>query len=129
MAIEIEGKTLETDEEGYLVNLKDWVPAVADAMAKEDDLELTDEVAELRDLGGGLLRGRGEFLGVAGVLLRHLVEFGHAGVDLGDARGLLLGGTRDLTEQRVHLLGAGCDLFEDLADSCGDGYAVVCSLP
>ncbi|HXK55898.1 MAG TPA: TusE/DsrC/DsvC family sulfur relay protein, partial [Gammaproteobacteria bacterium] len=41
MAIEIDGKTFETDEEGYLVNLKDWVPAVADAMAKEDDLELT----------------------------------------------------------------------------------------
>ena len=43
MAIEIDGKSFETDEEGYLVNLKDWIPAVADEMAKEDDLVLTDE--------------------------------------------------------------------------------------
>ena len=43
MAMEVEGKTLETDEEGYLVNLGEWVPEVANIMAKEDDLDLTDE--------------------------------------------------------------------------------------
>ena len=32
MAIEAGGKTFETDEEGYLVNLADWEPAVAEAM-------------------------------------------------------------------------------------------------
>ena len=43
MALEIDGKTFETDEEGYLSNLNDWEESVATAMAKEDDLELTDE--------------------------------------------------------------------------------------
>jgi len=42
MPIEVEGKTIETDEEGYLANLNDWIPAVAEAMAKEDGTELTD---------------------------------------------------------------------------------------
>ncbi|HEB67142.1 MAG TPA: TusE/DsrC/DsvC family sulfur relay protein [Gammaproteobacteria bacterium] len=42
MPIEVEGKTIETDEEGYLANLNDWTPAVAEAMAKEDGTELTD---------------------------------------------------------------------------------------
>ncbi len=41
MPIEVEGKTIETDEEGYLANLNDWTPAVAEAMAKEDGVELT----------------------------------------------------------------------------------------
>ena len=43
MPIEVDGKTFETDEEGYLANINDWVPGVADVMSKEDDLELTDE--------------------------------------------------------------------------------------
>lgn len=45
--IEVDGKTLEVDEEGFLVNLDDWFPAVADAMAKQDDLTLTDEHWEI----------------------------------------------------------------------------------
>ncbi|MES9902503.1 MAG: TusE/DsrC/DsvC family sulfur relay protein [Sedimenticola sp.] len=43
MAIEADGKTFETDEEGYLVNLNEWIPAIATEMSKEDELELTDE--------------------------------------------------------------------------------------
>jgi len=43
MAIEVDGKSYETDEEGYLADITQWVPGVADVMAKEDDLELTDE--------------------------------------------------------------------------------------
>ena len=43
MPIVVDGKTFETDEEGYLANINDWVPGVAGVMAKEDDLELTDE--------------------------------------------------------------------------------------
>ena len=43
MPIEVNGKTLETDEEGYLANINEWEPGVADVMSKEDDLELTDE--------------------------------------------------------------------------------------
>ena len=42
MPIEVNGKTLETDEEGYLANLSDWSPEVAEAMAKADGQELTD---------------------------------------------------------------------------------------
>ncbi len=42
MAFEIGGKSYETDEEGYLANLADWNPEVADYMAKEDDCDLGD---------------------------------------------------------------------------------------
>lgn len=47
MAIEVDGKSYETDEEGYLVNLNEWVPGIATEMSKEDDLELTDEHWEI----------------------------------------------------------------------------------
>ncbi len=42
MPIEVNGKVIETDEEGYLANLNDWTPESAEAMAKEDGVELTD---------------------------------------------------------------------------------------
>ncbi|MGD8783742.1 MAG: TusE/DsrC/DsvC family sulfur relay protein, partial [Thioalkalispiraceae bacterium] len=42
MSIDVNGKQLEVDEEGYLANLNDWEPAVAEVMAKEDDCELTE---------------------------------------------------------------------------------------
>ena len=42
MGIEVNGKTLETDEEGYLADLNQWEPAVADIMAQLDDTALTD---------------------------------------------------------------------------------------
>ena len=40
--ITVEGKDYEVDEEGYLVNLNDWIPAMADIMAKDEDCTLTD---------------------------------------------------------------------------------------
>ena len=43
MPIEVNGKTFETDEEGYLANINEWEEGVATVMAAEDDLELTDE--------------------------------------------------------------------------------------
>ncbi len=43
MPIEVNGKTFETDEEGYLADINTWEPGVADVMSKEDDLVLTDE--------------------------------------------------------------------------------------
>jgi TusE/DsrC/DsvC family sulfur relay protein len=43
MAIVVDGKEYETDEEGYLLNLNEWVPGIATEMAKEDDLELTED--------------------------------------------------------------------------------------
>ncbi|ALG67567.1 TusE/DsrC/DsvC family sulfur relay protein [Beggiatoa leptomitoformis] len=42
MTVEVNGKLLDTDEEGYLSNLEDWSPEVANALAKQDELELTD---------------------------------------------------------------------------------------
>jgi len=42
MTIEVNGKTLETDEEGYLVDRGDWSEDVANEMARLDNCELTD---------------------------------------------------------------------------------------
>jgi dissimilatory sulfite reductase related protein len=41
MAITVGGKPLETDEEGYLVNLSDWSEEVANEIAKAENVELT----------------------------------------------------------------------------------------
>ena len=50
MAIEVNGKSFETDEEGYLANLNDWEKDVATMMAKEDDIELSDDNWEFINL-------------------------------------------------------------------------------
>ncbi len=42
MSIEIEGKSYETDEEGYLANLSDWSQELAEAMASLDGCDLTE---------------------------------------------------------------------------------------
>ena len=42
MALQLNGKTLDTDEEGYLANLSDWEPGVAQVMAESDECDLTD---------------------------------------------------------------------------------------
>jgi len=42
MSIEVNGKVLDTDEEGYISNLSEWEPGVAEQMAKDDDCDLTD---------------------------------------------------------------------------------------
>ncbi len=41
MHIDVNGKSIETDEEGYLCASADWQPAVAEAMAAGDGFELT----------------------------------------------------------------------------------------
>lgn len=41
--INVEGKELEVDEEGYLVDLSDWVPEVATVMSEAEDLHLGDD--------------------------------------------------------------------------------------
>ena len=43
MPIEVNGKSFETDEEGYLANINEWESGVAEVMAKEDGVDLTDE--------------------------------------------------------------------------------------
>ena len=47
MPIEVNGKSLEVDEEGYLANLNEWEPAVAEVMAKDEGLELNDDHWEI----------------------------------------------------------------------------------
>jgi TusE/DsrC/DsvC family sulfur relay protein len=41
MAIEVNGTTYETDEEGYLINLADWNEDIAKNIAKTENVELT----------------------------------------------------------------------------------------
>ena len=42
MPIEVNGKSYETDEEGYLSNRTEWNEDLAKAMAKADNCDLTD---------------------------------------------------------------------------------------
>jgi dissimilatory sulfite reductase related protein len=42
MALELGGKTLETDEEGYLLNLDDWTTEVADELAKAESITMSE---------------------------------------------------------------------------------------
>lgn len=42
MAIDVNGKTVETDANGYLVNITDWSEDVALVLAKAEGVELTD---------------------------------------------------------------------------------------
>jgi len=42
MGIEVNGTTYETDEEGYLVNLADWNKDIAEAIAKAENVEMTE---------------------------------------------------------------------------------------
>ncbi|RTZ58828.1 MAG: sulfurtransferase TusE [Gammaproteobacteria bacterium] len=42
-SITVDGKEYGVDEEGYLADLSTWVPGIADVMAAQDDLTLTDE--------------------------------------------------------------------------------------
>ena len=43
MAMDVNGVSIETDEEGFLVNLSDWNPDVALELAKGESIELTDQ--------------------------------------------------------------------------------------
>ena len=43
MSIEVNGKTLETDDSGYLLEVSDWNEDVAQAIANADDLNMTDQ--------------------------------------------------------------------------------------
>ncbi|MDD3448586.1 MAG: TusE/DsrC/DsvC family sulfur relay protein [Gammaproteobacteria bacterium] len=42
MALEVGGKSVETDEEGYLVNLADWDEEIAGELAKSEGVEMTE---------------------------------------------------------------------------------------
>ena len=53
MSIEVNGKTIETTENGYLVNLEDWSEDVGKVLAEGEGIEMTQEhwdvVKYLRD--------------------------------------------------------------------------------
>ena len=42
MSMDINGKNIETDEEGYIVNLSDWDEDVANELAKEEGIDMSD---------------------------------------------------------------------------------------
>ncbi len=41
--IEVEGRLIALDDDGYLLTLDDWTPAVAQALADADGVSLTEE--------------------------------------------------------------------------------------
>jgi tRNA 2-thiouridine synthesizing protein E len=41
--INIDGRDIETDAEGYLANLDDWTEDVAKQLSQQDNLELTEQ--------------------------------------------------------------------------------------
>ena len=43
MALEVDGKTIETTANGYLVNMEDWSEAVGAAIAAAEPLEMTEK--------------------------------------------------------------------------------------
>ncbi len=43
MALEVGGKSIETTENGHLVNLEDWSEEVGAAIAKVEGIEMTDK--------------------------------------------------------------------------------------
>lgn len=43
MVLTVDGKTLQLDEHGFLIDTHDWTPAVAEALAKSHSITLTDE--------------------------------------------------------------------------------------
>ncbi len=49
MSFEFEGKTYETDDDGYLINLDDWNREVAGHIAEMEGVEMTDAHWEVVD--------------------------------------------------------------------------------
>ncbi len=43
MAYEVNGKTFEHDEEGYLTDLNEWNEDLAALIAKDEEIDMTDE--------------------------------------------------------------------------------------
>ena len=43
MAYEVNGKSIEADEEGFLVNINDWNEELAGLVAKDEGVEMTPE--------------------------------------------------------------------------------------
>ena len=42
MSVDVNGKVLETDEEGYLINLSDWTEDAAKALAVNEGIDMSE---------------------------------------------------------------------------------------
>ncbi len=47
MAYQVNGNTVETDEEGYLTDISVWNESLAELIAKDEEIEMTDEQWEV----------------------------------------------------------------------------------
>jgi tRNA 2-thiouridine synthesizing protein E len=43
MAFEFNGTTVDTDEEGYIQDISIWSPELAEALAKDENIEMTED--------------------------------------------------------------------------------------
>lgn len=43
MAYEVNGQSVACDEEGYITNLADWTPELAEVIAKQEELEMNED--------------------------------------------------------------------------------------
>ena len=43
LTIEVDGQTVAVDDEGYLLDSKEWTPSVAELMAENDNLKLSED--------------------------------------------------------------------------------------
>lgn len=50
MQLNINGQLIDTDEQGYLVNLNDWNKELAICLAEKDNVQLTEEHWEIINL-------------------------------------------------------------------------------
>ena len=48
--LEVESKTIALDKDGYVKNLEDWSPAVAEALALREEISLTEKHWEVINL-------------------------------------------------------------------------------
>lgn len=48
--IEVNNQVIDLDDEGYLLNLQDWQPEVAEFLAIEENIELTEAHWEIIDV-------------------------------------------------------------------------------
>ncbi len=51
MPIDFDGKSIETTENGYLLNVEDWSPGLAEKMASDEGLQLTDKHMDIINPG------------------------------------------------------------------------------
>lgn len=47
MSLQLNGTTIDTDNEGYLLNTDDWSPELAAVIASGENMELTDDRLEV----------------------------------------------------------------------------------